>query len=96
MGLVESALLRVKLAGGFTHFYLKDMSKLASWPDFAEACTERVDAASIWGDTMVRCVEKEFHEVGTAMPSFLLAVVMEISKDCAMEMTSVWLHDRSS
>ena len=27
---------------GFTHFYLKDMSKLASWPDFAEACTERV------------------------------------------------------
>ena len=32
----------VKLAGGFTHFYLKDMSKLASWPDFAEACTERV------------------------------------------------------
>ena len=32
----------VKLAGGFTHIYLKDMSKLASWPDFAEACTERV------------------------------------------------------
>ena len=32
----------VKLAGGFTHFYLKDTSKLASWPDFAQACTERV------------------------------------------------------
>ena len=27
---------------GFTHFYLKDTSKLASWPDFAEACTERM------------------------------------------------------
>ena len=23
-------------------FYLKDMNQLASWPDFAEACTERV------------------------------------------------------
>ena len=32
----------VKLEGGFTRIYLKDMSKLASWPDFAEACTERV------------------------------------------------------
>ena len=33
---------RVKLAGGFTRFCLKDMNKLASWPGFAEACTERV------------------------------------------------------
>ena len=31
----------VKLAGGFTRIYQKDMNKLASWPDFAEACTER-------------------------------------------------------
>ena len=31
-----------EIAGGFTHFYLKDMNKLASWPNFAEACTERV------------------------------------------------------
>ena len=31
-----------KLAGGFTRFYLKDMNKLASWPDFAETCAERV------------------------------------------------------
>ena len=30
------------IAGGFTRIYPKDMSKLASWPDFAEACTERV------------------------------------------------------
>ena len=28
--------------GGFTRFYLKDMNKWASWPDFAEACTERM------------------------------------------------------
>ena len=28
------------------------------------------------------------------MPSFLFAVAMEISKDCVMVMTSVWLHDR--
>ena len=32
----------VKLAGGFTRTYLTDMSKLASWPDFAGACMERV------------------------------------------------------
>ena len=31
----------VKLEGGFKRIYLKDMSKLASGPDFAEACTER-------------------------------------------------------
>ena len=39
---VSRAHFTVKLAGGFKHFYLKDVSKLASWPDFAEACTERV------------------------------------------------------
>ena len=39
---VSRAHFMVKLAGGFTHFYLKDMNMLASWPDFAEACTERV------------------------------------------------------
>ena len=32
----------VKLAGRSSRFYLKDMNKLASWLDFAEACTERV------------------------------------------------------
>ena len=41
-GMCRERTSTVKLAGGFTHFYLKDMSKLASWPDFAEACTERV------------------------------------------------------
>ena len=38
----------VKLAGGFRRIYLKDMSKLASWPDFAEACTERVKQRQFW------------------------------------------------
>ena len=28
--------------GGFTHIFLKDMSKLASWPGSAGACTESV------------------------------------------------------
>ena len=41
-GMCRERTSTVKLAGGFTHFYLKDMNKLASWPDFAEACTERV------------------------------------------------------
>ena len=47
-GMCQERTSMVDLAGGFTHFYLKDMSKLTSWPDFAEARTERVDAASIW------------------------------------------------
>ena len=41
-GTCRERISMVKLAGGFTHFYLKDMNKLASWPDFAGACTERV------------------------------------------------------
>ena len=41
-GMCREHTFMVKLAGGFTRIYLKDMSKLASWPDFAEACTERV------------------------------------------------------
>ena len=31
----------VKLAGGSTHIFLKDMSRRASWPDSAGACMER-------------------------------------------------------
>ena len=41
-GMCQERISTVKLAGGFTHFYLKDTNKLASWPDFAEACAERV------------------------------------------------------
>ena len=59
MGRVENV---VKLAGGFTHFYLKDMNKLASWPDFAEACTERV--------TQRQSGETHGQKVGTACPAF--------------------------
>ena len=40
-GMCQERTSTVKLAGGFTHFYLKDMSKLASWPDFAEGVTQR-------------------------------------------------------
>ena len=43
---------------------------------------------------MVRCVEREFHESRNRVPSFLLSVAMEISKDCVMVMTSVWLHEK--
>ena len=41
-GMCQECTSMVKLAGGFTHFFLKDMNKLANWPDFAEARTERV------------------------------------------------------
>ena len=39
-GMCRERISAVKLAGGSTR--LKDMSKLASWPDFAGACMERV------------------------------------------------------
>ena len=50
------------------------------------------DAASIWGDTWSD-VLKERSEPRAQLSS---AVAMEISKDCVMVTTSVWLHDRSS
>ena len=31
----------VKLAGGFTHIFLKDTNRSASWPDSAGECMER-------------------------------------------------------
>ena len=39
VGMYRERTSTVKLAGGFTHVYLKDMSRRASWPDFAGACT---------------------------------------------------------
>ena len=68
-GMCQERTSMVKLAGGFTHFYLKDMNKLASWLDFAEACTER-DAASIWGDTWSDVLMESSMKVGTACPAF--------------------------
>ena len=70
-GMCREHISMVKLAGGFTHINLKDMSKLASWPDFAEACTELVTQRQ-FGRHMVRCVEREFHESRNRVPSFLL------------------------
>ena len=49
--------------------------KLATWPDFAEACTERV-------------TQRHSGERQTACPAFFCSV-MEISKDCVMVTTSV-------
>ena len=69
-GMCRERTSTVKLAGGFTHFYLKDMSKLASWPDFAEACTERVmqrQSGETWSDVL----KESSMKVGTACPAFL-------------------------
>ena len=41
-GMCRERISMVKFAGGYTRFYLKDMNKLVSWQDIAEACTERV------------------------------------------------------
>ena len=59
----------VKLAGGFTRFYLKDINKLASWPDFAEACTERVTQRQS-GETWSDVLKESSMKVGTACPAF--------------------------
>ena len=70
-GMCREHISTVKPAGGFTCIYLKDMSKLPIWPDFAEACTERVTQRQT-GRHMVRCVEREFHESRNRVPRFLL------------------------
>ena len=40
-GMCRERTSTVKLAGGSAHIYLKNMSKRASWPDFAGACMGR-------------------------------------------------------
>ena len=55
-GMCRERTFMVNFAGGFTRVYLKDMSKLASWPDFPEACWERVTQRRS-GEHMVRCDE---------------------------------------
>ena len=60
----------MKLAGRFTRIYLKDMSKLASWPDFAKACTERVTQRQ-FGETWSDVLKESSMKVGSACPAFL-------------------------
>ena len=68
---VSRAHFHVKLAGGSTHIYLKDTSKLASWPDFTGVCMER-ETQRQFGETRG---QKEVWKdgsmkVGTACPAF--------------------------
>ena len=44
-----------KLAGGPTRIYLKDMSKLVSWPDFAGACMEHETQRQFWETLGQKC-----------------------------------------
>ena len=37
-GMYRERTFTVKLADGFTHIFLKDMNKRASWPDSAGVC----------------------------------------------------------
>ena len=55
---------------GLTHFYLKDMSKLASWPRLCRSMYGTRDAASIWGDTWSDVLKESSMKVGTACPAF--------------------------
>ena len=57
----------VKLAGGFTHFYLKGMSKLAR---LCRSMYGTRDPASIWGDTWSDVLKESSMKVGTACPAF--------------------------
>ena len=49
-GMCRERTSTVKHAGGSTHISLKDMSRRASWPDFAGACMER-ETQSQFGET---------------------------------------------
>ena len=72
-GMCRERTSTVKFAGGFTHFYLKDMNKLASWPDFQGSMYGTRDAASIWGDTWSDVLKGSSMKVGTACPAFFLS-----------------------
>ena len=50
-GMCRECTSAVKLAGGSTHIFLKDMSKRAGWPDFAGALIEREMQRQFRGDT---------------------------------------------
>ena len=56
----------MKLACGFTHIYLNDVSQSASWPDFAGACTERETQRDTWSEVW----KDGSMKVGTACPAF--------------------------
>ena len=72
----------MKLAGGFTRFYLKDMSKLASWPDFAESMYGTRDVATIWGGTWSDVLNESSMKVGTACPAFFCSCDGELKGLC--------------
>ena len=59
----------VKLAGGFTHFHLK-AEQVGKWPDFAEACTERVTQRRSGETHGQMCLKESSMKVGTACPAF--------------------------
>ena len=40
-GMCRERISMVKLAGEFTHIFLKDTNRRVIWPDCAEACMER-------------------------------------------------------
>ena len=79
-GMCRERTSTVKLAGGFIHFLPEGHEQVGK---LARLCR------SMYGT-------RDAHESRNRVPSFLLQFAMEISKDCAMVMTSVWLHDRSS
>ena len=91
-GMCRERTTTVKLECAFTHFYQKDVSKLAR---NCRSMYGTRDVASIWGDTWSDVLQESSMKVGTACPAFFCSCD-GISKDCATVMTSVWLHDRSS
>ena len=60
----------VKLAGGLIRIYLKDVGKLASWPDLCRTMYGTRDAASIWGDAWSDVLKESSMKVGTVCPAF--------------------------
>ena len=66
-GMCRERTSTVKLAGGFTHFYLKDMSNVGKLARLCRSMYGTRDPASIWE----RHGQKESSmKVGTACPAF--------------------------
>ena len=60
----------VKLAGGFTRIYVKDMSNLASMARLCKSMYGTREPASIWGDTWSDVLKESSMKVGSACPAF--------------------------
>ena len=69
-GMCRERTSTVKLAGGFTRFYLEGHEQVGKLARLCRSMYGTRDAASIWGDTWSDVLKESSMKVGTACPSF--------------------------